>query len=141
MRIKVRVTEHLQLIMTYHHGEPQNTTYHHGAVQSTNHHHDVLHQPDQVPPEQQNKNNTHVRGYEIALEIGPSFKVVIMQTGTETMQRNPIYKPPASQKIGEEVEAGQAGRKDGEQFHEPGQLASGMHLWIIVFCSTCHHPN
>ena len=44
------------------------------------------------------------------------------------MQCNPIYTPPANQKIGEEVEVGQAGRKDGEQFREPGQLASGMHL-------------
>jgi hypothetical protein len=30
------------------------------------------------------------------------------------MQRNPNSKPPANQKIGEQVEVGQAGRKDGK---------------------------
>ena len=121
MRMKVRVTDNLQQNMTYQHGEPQNMNYHHGAVHNTNHHHVVPQQPDQVPPEQHNKNNIHVRGSEIALEIGlksigAKFEAVILQTGTEKMQCNPIYKPPANQKVGEEVEVGQAGRKDGETF-------------------------
>ena len=102
--------------------------HHHGAEPNTNHHHGVLHQLNQVPPTQQNKNNIHVRGSEIALEIGLEFKIVILQTGTEKMQFYPIYKPPANQKTGEEAGAGQAGRKDGEQNHELGQPASGMHL-------------
>ena len=126
MRRKVRVTNNLRQSMTYHHGENMNN--HHGAVHDTNHHHGVLQRPDQVPPAQHNKNNIHLRGSEIALEIGLKVKIVILQTGTEKMLCNPINKPPANQKIGEQVEVGQAGRKDGEQVRELGQLASGMHL-------------
>ena len=70
---------------------------HHGAEPNTKHHHSVLQQPDQVPPEQQNKNNIHLRGSKIALEIGLRFKIVTLQTGTEKMQGNPINKPPANQ--------------------------------------------
>ena len=101
---------------------------HHGAAENTEHHQGVPQRPDQVPPEQPNQNNIRLRGVKIALEIGLIFKIVILQTGTEKMQCNPIYTPPANQNTGEEVEVGQAGRNDDEHFHEPGQVASAMHL-------------
>ena len=112
MRIKVRVINIIHQNLTYHHGE--NMKNHHGAAENTEHHHGVPQRPDQVPPEQQNQNKIHLRGLKIALEIGLKFKIVTLQTGTEKMQRNPINKPPANQKIGERVEVGQAGRKDGK---------------------------
>jgi hypothetical protein len=112
MRIKVRVINIIHQNLTYHHGEIMNN--HHGAAENTEHHHGVPQRPDQVPPDQPNQNNIHLRGLKIALEIGLKFKIVTLQTGTEKMQRNPINKPPANQKLGERVEAGQAGRKDGK---------------------------
>ena len=116
MRGMVSVTYSVQLNTTYHHGAPQNMNYRHGALLNTNYHHGALQQPDQVPQAQQNTNNIHLRGYEIALEIGSTFKIVILQTGSDDMQSNPIFKPPANQKIGVEVEVGQTGRKGGERF-------------------------
>jgi hypothetical protein len=112
MRIKVRVINIIHQNLTYHHGE--NMKNHHGAAENTEHHHGVPQRQDQVPPEQQNQNKIHLRGLKIALEIGLKFEIFTSQTGTVKMQRNPIDKPPANQKIGKRVEVGQAGRKDGK---------------------------
>ena len=119
MRSKVRVINIAHHNLTYHHSEirnnhhGENTKNHHGAAENTEHHHGAPQRPDQVPPGQPNQNNIHLRGSTIALEIGLKFKILILQTGTEKVQCNPINKPPANQKIGEQVEVGQAGRKDG----------------------------
>ena len=111
MRRKVKVININHQNLTYHHGEIMNN--HHGAAENTEHHHGAPQRPDQVPPEQPNHNNIHLRGLKIALEIGLKIKIVTLLIGTEKMQHNPRNKPPANQKIGEQVEVGQAGRKDG----------------------------